>query len=447
MTKIIFIIIDGLGDSPIPELGNKTPLEAAKTANLDFLARQGVCGLINPFKFDWQEEPKSDTCHLASFGYEPEKYYLGRGVYEAFGIGVELQKGDIAMRANFATINPVRNFTSPVNFSKNFESKISNGINDGLKVVDRRAGRIEATQPLVDSLSGIEIEGVKFLLFKSYGHRAVLVMRGSNLSAEISDSDPKKEGENLKKVIAKRELPEAMFTADVLNKYLLQVFQILKNHPLNLERVKQGLLPANCILTRGAGCFKETISFKEKYGLRACCIAGGALYKGIGRILGMDLIEVEGATGFKNTNLKGKILAAKNAFHPVKSAKGGAAKPQFNRVKDYDFVFLHIKAADSLAEDGNFLGKKEFIEKIDENLKPLLCLKNSLIIVTGDHSTCCNFKKHCLEPFPVLIAGPGIKSDEVENFSESACQKGRLGQFEQLGLMPRILGLTKSCRK
>lgn len=392
MKKIILLVIDGLGDSSIPELENKTPLEAAKTPNLDYLAKEGVCGLIDAFKFDWQEKPESDSSHLALFGYEPEKYHLGRGVYEALGVGVKLREGDIALRANFATIN------------------------DDLKIIDRRAGRIEATQPLVDALKETEIEGVKFLLFKSYGHRAVLVLRNSGLSAEISDSDPKEEGSEIKKIIAKRELPEAIFTARILNKYLSEVGRILKNHPFNLERVKTGLLPANCILTRRAGKFQETAAFKEKYGLSACCIAGGALYKGIGKILGMDLIEVEGANGFKDTNLAGKISAAKDAL------------------KDYDFVFLHIKAADSLAEDGNFLGKKEFIERIDENLKPLLFLKNTIIIVTADHSTCSLLKRHCSEPIPILIFGNG--KDSVEKFSEKACLKGNLGRFNQLDLMP-----------
>ncbi len=411
--KILLIVIDGLGDEPIPELGNKTPLEAADTANLDFLAQNGICGLVEPFKFEWQDSPKSDTCHLALLGYEPQKYYLGRGVYEAAGIGVELKRGDIALRANFATID------------------------ENLKVTDRRAGRIEATRPLVDSLRELEVEGVKFLLFKSYGHRAVLVLRGSNLSrtflgkkvrdlsAEISDSDPKKEGLEIKKVVAKDNLPEDIFTAKILNKYLLEVYQILKNHPLNIERVKKDQLPANCILTRGAGKFKKTISFKEKYGLDSACIAGGGLYKGIAKILGMDIIEVKGANGLKDTNLKGKILATKRAL------------------KKYDFVFLHIKAADSLAEDGNFLGKKEFIERLDKNLKSLLNLENTLIVITGDHSTCSRLKSHCSRPVPLLIFGPGIKSYRTEKFGEGDCKKGGLGQFSQLDSMSKILNFAK----
>lgn len=401
--EILLIVIDGLGDAKIPELKNKTPLEAANTPNLNLLAEKGICGLIEPFKFDWQEKPESDTCHLALFGYDPEKYYLGRGIYEAAGTGVKLKKGDIALRANFATINK------------------------DLKVIDRRAGRIDKTQPLINSLRDIEMEGVKFLLFRSWGHRAILVLRNSNLSAKISDSDPKKEGLKVEKVSPKTELESSRFTANVLNKFLERAHQILKNHPLNLKRVKEGLKPANCLLTRGAGSFQKTPSFEEKYGLKATCIAGGALYKGIGKILGMDLIKVRGATGFPNTNLKEKFSVAKEAL------------------KKYNFIFLHIKAADSLAEDGNFLGKKDFIEKIDENLKPILNLKNILITVTSDHSTCSDLKRHCSEPIPILIFGNG--KDSVEKFSEKACQKGNLGRFKQLDLMPRILRVAENCKK
>ncbi|MDI6591646.1 MAG: 2,3-bisphosphoglycerate-independent phosphoglycerate mutase [Patescibacteria group bacterium] len=398
MKKIILIVIDGLGDKPIPQLKNRTPLEAANTPNLDWLANKGICGLVEPYLMN--EKPESDTCHLALFGYDPKIYYLGRGPYEAAGLqpALKLEEGDLYLRVNFATLD------------KN------------LKVIDRRAGRIEKTQPLINALKGIEIRGVKFLIKKSYGHRAVLILRNRNLSAKISDSDPKKEGLKIKNILPLDKSPEAIFTADILNKFLFQAHQILQNHPLNKNREKKELLPANCLLTRGAGFFKETPSFEKKYGLKTCCIAGGALYKGIAKILGMDLIKVEGATGLANTNLKGKIEAVKNAL------------------KKYNFVFLHIKAADSLAEDGNFQGKKEFIEKIDKNLKPMLNLKNTLIVVTADHSTCSDLKRHCQEPVPLLIWGDG--QDSVKEFSEKACKKGKLGKIKQLNLMAIILSLV-----
>ena len=385
MEKIIFIVIDGLGDKPIAELGNKTPLEAAKTPNLDWLAENGICGLLQPFKFAQQEYPTSETTHLALFGYDPKIYFLGRGVYEAAGVGLDLEEGDVALRGNFATLDK------------------------DLRVIDRRAGRIKKTQPLIAALRGITINGVKFLVKKSFGHRLVIVLRNESLSAKISDSDPKKEGLKIKNVLPLDKTPEARLTAEVLNKFLYKAHQILK------KRSRR----ANGILARGAGQFKETPSFKEKYGLKSACITGGGLYEGIGKILGMEIIKVKGVTGFPTTNLKAQFLAAKKVLGK------------------YDFLFLHIKAADNLAEDGDFLGKKEFIERIDKNLKPLLGLKNALIVVTSDHSTCCALKRHCEEPPPFLIYGRG--SDNVKMFSEKACQKGKLGLIKQLDLMSNII--------
>lgn len=394
--KIILIIIDGLGDRPISRLGNKTPLGAAKTPNLDWLAKNGACGLILPFKFPWQKLPESGTSHLALFGYNPKKYYLGRGVYEAAGVGVELKKGDIALRANFATVDSKR------------------------KVIDRRAGRISNTQSLVKALNGITINGVKFLLEKSISHRAVLIMRGKNLSGKITDGDPRKTKENAMKIKAKTR--KADFTAKVLNDFLEKAHLILKNHPINKKRKEKKLLEANYLLTRGAGQFKKTISFKDKYNLKACCIAGGKLYKGIAKIIGMDIINVKGANSLSTTNLKGKFSAAKNAL------------------KKYNFLFLHIKATDSLAEDGNFKAKKEFIEKIDKNIKAIMGLKNTLIVVTADHSTCSALKRHCSEPIPLLVYPPKPSfSNGVIKFSEKFCKKGKLGRIKQIKIMSKIL--------
>lgn len=409
MKKIILIIIDGLGDKPIPQLGNRTPLEAAKTPNLDWLIKNGICGQIQPFQFPWQKFPESDTCHLALFGYNPKKYYLGRGVYEAVGVGADLKRGDIALRANFATVD------------------------SNLKIIDRRAGRIDKTQPLINSLDGTIINGVRFLLKKSISHRAVLILRGKNLSKEITDGDPHEVGEKARKI--KPKTKKAEFTARVLNEFLERAHQILQNHPLNKKRLqpprhppafggpleKKRLLVANYLLVRGAGQFKKTPSFRQKYKLSSCCIAGGNLYKGIAKILGMDSINVKGANSLATTNLKGKISAVKKAL------------------KKLDFIFCHIKAADNLAEDGNFLGKKAFIEKIDRNLKPILGLKNILIVVTADHSTCCSLKRHCSEPVPILICGSKTETDGAAKFSERVCSRGKLGKIKGLGLMPKIL--------
>lgn len=394
MKKILLIVIDGLGDKPIKNLGLKTPLEAAKTPNLDYLAKNGICGLVLP----WREKgklPTSEDTHLALFGYHPKYSNPGRGILEVLGMNFKVLPGDVCLRGNFATVD------------------------ENLKIIDRRAGRIEMTQPLIKAISGIKIEGVQFLIKKGVSHRIGIIMRGKNLSSKISNSDPK--SINKKPLLIKplEKTKSAKFTAKILNQFLKNVHLILKNHPLNKKRK----FPANYILVRGAGSLKKIKSFQKKYGLKSACIAGGTLYKGIGKFLNMDLIRVKGATALPNTNLKGKFLTAKKIL------------------KKYDFVFLHIKPPDNLAEDGDFLGKKKFIEKIDKNLKPILKLKDVLIVVTGDHSTCCMTKSHCLEPVPLLIFGNG--KDGVKHFSEKECKKGRLGIFPQLNLMKKVLNLIK----
>lgn len=422
MKKILFIIIDGLGDKPIKALGNKTPLEAAKTPNLDWLAKNGICGLVEPFYT--MAIPTSEESHFSLFGYNSKKYQIRRGIFTVTGAQMKLKKDDVALRGNFATVG------------KN------------LNIVDRRAGRITNTKQLIKALDGMKVDGVNFLIAPAGEHRIGIIMRGKNLSSQISDGDPHYSslGRKAKKIVPQdynsptTQYKRAEFTARVLNKFLEKSHQILKGHPLNKKRKKQGLLPANFILVRGASSLKKIPSFSKKYGLRACCIAGKLLYKQIGKFLGMDLINVKGTNGLPSTNLKGKFLAVKRVF------------------KKYDFVFLHIKATDSLAEDGNFKAKKQFIEKIDKNLKFLFnyshgpirisrgqrpsegfshALKNTLIVTTADHSTCCSLKRHCREPIPAVIYGNG--RDSVKEFSEKACKKGKLGKIDQLKLMSKIL--------
>lgn len=415
--KILLIIIDGLGDRPIPQLGNKTPLEAAKAPNLDWLAQNGICGLVLPYLQN-KKPPTSEDTHLALFGYNPKIFNPGRGVLETLGIGMKIEPGDVCLRGNFATVDP-----------KGPRPQVGGGASEAsnLKIIDRRAGRIEKTEDLIKAISLIEIEGIKFLIGKAVSHRIGIIMRGRELSSKISNSDPKLTEVRPLPIRALDKSKEAKFTARILNKFLEKTHLILKNHPLNKKRK----LPANYILVRGAGELKKIKSFKEKYKLKAAFVAGGTLYKGIGKFLGMEEIKVKGATALPTTNLKGKFLVAKKVLErPQVSLK-------FGRVKKYDFVFLHIKAADNLGEDGNFIGKRDFIEKIDQNLKPILDLKNTLIVITGDHSTCSLLKRHCSEPIPVLIYGSG--RDLVKEFSEKACQKGKLGKIKQLNLMRKIL--------
>ncbi len=372
--KILFIVIDGLSDKPIKKLGNKTPLEVAKTPNLDFLAKNGTCGLIEPAYST--AIPTSEETHFGLFGYDPRACKIKRGVLTALGTGIKLKKSDVALRANFAIVD------------KN------------LNMIDRRAGRISQTKALIKVLSNIEIDGIKFLIKSAGEYRLAIVMRGKNLSPDISDNDPYYSafGKKARKVRPLKKIASAQFTAKVLNKFLDKAREILE----------QAKSPANYILTRGASSLQKLPSFQQKYKLKAACVADKLLYKQIGKFLGMDL----------NRN------------------------PE-QALKKYDFVFWHVKDADSLAEDGDFLGKKKFIEKFDRGLKWLTSdVNNRLIVVTADHSTCSEMRRHCVEPVPVLIYGKD--KDNVKQFSEKACKQGKLGKIKALALMSRILYYIKN---
>jgi len=397
--KILLVIIDGLSDEPIPQLGNKTPLEAAKTPNLDWLAKEGICGLVEPFLYQ-SIIPTSEDTHFALFGYNPKIYRIRRGLVTALGCGIKIKKGDITLRGNFANID------------------------ENLNVISRRVRGVKDAQLLIKKLNGLTIEGVKILIKDAIDSRLAIVLRGENLSSQISDGDLfyLKLEKKAAKISPLKKNPQSIKTAKILNKFLERAHFILREHPLNKKRERLGLLPVNYILTRGASGFKKIPSFQEKYKFKSCFIAGGVLYKGIAKILGMKEIKVKGATGTANTNLKGKISAIKKGL------------------KNYDFIFLHIKATDTFSHLGDFLGKKEFIEKIDKKLKPLLGLKNTLIVVTADHSTCSLLKRHCLEPIPILIFGNG--KDGINKFSEKNCGKGKLGKIKQIDLMSRILSST-----
>jgi len=397
--KTIFIVLDGLGDDPIPEFGGKTPLEAADKPNLDFMAKNGICGKLQQIFVG--ESPDSDETHFSLFGYDPNQYLVGRGVFEALGIGFKLKQNDVALRANFGTVD--NNFI----------------------VIDRRAGRIssEQTEELIKKINNLKFNNIKFMCKLVYGHRFVVIMRGKALSDKISDSDSHKVNVPLQEIKALEENINAQNAACVLKKFLDKTQEILKKEKFNLERQQQGLPQANYVLVRGAGSLKQIESFKERYGLNACCVSKGAVYKGVAKFLGMKALKEKGGDPFSLEYLEEKMKMVKKA------------------VKKYDFVFCHVKGADTLAEDGNYIGKKEFIEKIDKSIKPLLELKDTLIVVTADHSTSSVLKKHTANNVPVLIYGKD--KNGIEKFSERLCPQGALGMINQLDLMGKVVELTK----
>ena len=398
LKKVITVIFDGLGDRPIKEFGNKTPLQYAKTPNLDKLAEMSQCGLVYPLGRGVR--PGSDVSHLEIFGYPISQYYTGRGPIEVAGLGIQLQHGDVALRGNFATVDEQWN------------------------IIDRRAGRIRNVVEFANAIDGIVIDGIEFIVKPGTAHRAGVVMRGKGLSSAITDGDPHEEGKPVYEVKPTDDSKEAAFTANVLNKFLKQSYNILKEVPTNIERANSNNFPVNFLLVRGAGQYPSMPQFNEKYGLTACCIAGGGLYKGIGSFLGMDIIEVEGATALPDTNIKRKFSTA------------------VEMLQKYDFIFVHVKATDSLAEDGDFIGKKEFIEKIDVAALELVNLpEGTLLVMTADHSTACSLKAHTADPVPILFCGEDVRIDFVKEFDEISFANGGFGIAEGKDVMPQVMNL------
>lgn len=392
MNKAILLIIDGLGDLPTP----KTPLQAAKTPNLDKLATDGITGMMAPLKR--YAVPGSDTSHLQLLGYDPAFFYCGRGPLEALGVGIKLKEGDIAFRTNFATVK-------------------------GDRIVDRRAGRIDTktAAELSENLS-MRINNIDFIFKNSVEHRGVLVMRGEGLSCLVSPTDPHAMGP-VATCQPLDDSAEARRTASILNIFTELTAEKLSRAPANRKRKK----PANHLLLRGAGIYKPVPSFHERFGFNGVCIAGGALYRGVATYVGMDISLVPGATGDVHTDLKAKAKAAVESL------------------KDYDFVFMHIKGCDSAAHDGNFEEKKKMIERID-SIIPALRKTGANIVVTSDHSTPLIRRAHTGHEVPVLVYG-GERKDDVKKFDEMSCARGGLGHIKGKNIIPLILNLTGKAEK
>jgi len=398
MKKAIVLIIDGLGDLPTP----KTPLQAAKKPNLDKLADEGITGLLSTVGRG--VVPGSDTSHLRIFGYEPKLCYPGRGPLEALGIGLDLREGDVAFRTNFGTVK-------------------------GGIVVDRRAGRIDtATASSISKVVSMRIEDVDAIFKNSVEHRGALVLRGPGLSQCVSDTDPHAK-EKILECVPTDDSPEAAKTARIANKFTELAQGRLSSAPENKAREAKGLPQANALLLRGAGVFTHVPSFEERFGMRAACIAGGALYRGVAKFIGMDIYLVPGATGDKNTDL---------------AAKGTAT---LKALETYDLIFLHVKACDSFGHDGDFKGKTKMIERIDKELMPIIMKSGAYVFVTGDHSTPCCRKEHSGHEVPILIWGPEERSDGVTKFDEISCMDGGLGHITGKHVMPIVLNTLARAKK
>lgn len=405
--KIVLLICDGMADRPDKNHNNKTPLEVADKPNMDKIARDGICGIMNTIGYGIP--PGSDTAHLALLGYDPYEYYTGRGPFEALGAGLNLSKDDVAFRCNFATAEKKDN---------------------KLFITDRRAGRSEFGLKELGSLLNFQIDDVDVIFKTSSGHRGVLVLRGKNLSERVSDSDPHTEGE-IKEVVPLDSTDSSKRTAEILNKFTKKAYEILNNSEIQNERVKRGMLPANIVIARGAGKMREIPKFSKKYGMRGSGIAGVNLVKGVCRAVGMDVIEVSGATGHVDSNIEGKIDAC------IKELKEDK----------HDFILINFKGTDEISHDGNFEGKVKMIERIDKAIGKLLDENlNATIALTADHTTSVTLKEHSGDPVPIAIIGD-VRTDEISKFTERECAKGGLGVIKGCDLLNILMDLSRRGKK
>ena len=398
----VFVVLDGLGDRPLKELDGKTPLEAAKTPTFDRLATEGQSALMNVIGPGLT--PGSDTAHLALFGYDPLADYPGRGPLEAFGAGLATKPGDVAFRSNFATVD------------------------SDMVVLDRRAGRTftpEEQAELQAAIDGIEIDGVKVRFLPTVEHRGALILEGKGLYAEISDVDPHETGKKILTVQALR--PEAEKTAKIVNKLMRVAHERMKGLNLNKEREKKGVPLANAILLRGPGRHSDVPPLPERYGIKAAVIAGGALYIGTAKYVGMDHIPVEGQTGTIDTNFDN---IAEKTIETIES--------------DYNYVFIHIKATDNASHDGNAKEKILAIERSDAMVNRIIDkVGNKIVIaITGDHSTPIATGEHSCDPVPIIFWSNFIRPDDVTKFSESDAAKGALHTIRGIDVMPILLGYS-----
>ena len=375
-SKIVLLVADGLGGLPI-ESGGKTELESARTPNLDACVREGVCGLSIPVLPGIT--PGSGPGHLGLFGYDPLQYRIGRGILEALGINFPVGPNDVAIRGNFCTVD-------------------TNGV-----ITDRRAGRptTERCVAMCQKLQEIHIPEVEIFVEPVREHRFVVVIRGSNLGDGVNDTDPQQTGH--KPLEARGTNPASEKTAAIVNRFVAEAGRVLENDT-----------PTNMITLRGFARYPKIATMREVYGVRPVAIAVYPMYKGLARLVGMDVVDGDAA-------LPDQMQTLRKTWN------------------DYDFFFLHYKYTDSTGEDGNFPAKVEMIERLDSEVPKIRALDPDVLVVTGDHSTPSLLRSHSWHPVPVLLWARTCRPDPVTEFGESYCLRGGLGQFQAMYLLPLAL--------
>ena len=384
--RMVLLVLDGLGGLPHPDTG-LTELEAARTPNLDALARDSACGLIHAIGPGIT--PGSGPAHMALFGYDPVRFEVGRGVLSALGVGLELGPDDLAARVNFCTVE------------------------DGV-ITDRRAGRIttEENARLCEKLSAIRLDGAEATIRPEKEHRAALVLRGTGLSELVTDTDPQKTGQP---PLPCRPLPEggeaAERTASLVNRYLEEAARVLADEH-----------PANMILTRGFAKKPDIPLMTELYGIRAGAVATYPMYRAVAKLVGMELVE-------SGPSFAEQVDALAEAW------------------EGYDYFFIHYKYTDSRGEDGDFEAKVACIEEVDAEIPRIRDLDPDVLVVTGDHSTPALLKGHSWHPSPLIFHSRWERKDAVDSFGERACSRGILGIFMAVDLLPLMLANAQRLAK
>ncbi len=383
--KVVLLVLDGLGDLPV---GNQTPLQAARTPNLDALARErAVLGQTVPIAAGIT--PGSGPAHLALFGYDPVAWRIGRGVLEAAGIDFPLEPQDVAARGNFCTLDA-----------------------EG-RILDRRAGRpptsetVRICRKLQEAIP--EIDGVQVFVRPVKEHRFVVVFRGEGLEGEVADTDPQVVGE--KPLPARPLRPEAARTAEIANRFVERALRVLADEK-----------EINGVLLRGFARRPQIPSMQEVYRVNPAVLAVYPMYRGLARLVGMEALEAGGSVA--------------EAF--------SALEANWER---FDFFFLHVKGTDSAGEDGDFLRKVQVIEAVDAQIPRLLALKPAAFVVTGDHSTPVPWRAHSWHPVPWMLVADTVRPDRAEAFHEAACARGGLGRFPAEETVPWLLAHAGRLRK
>ena len=365
-TKILLLVIDGLGG--LPNSSGRSELEQANIPQLNRLAQESLCGLTMPVGYG--VTPGSGPGHLALFGYDPERFTVGRGVLEALGIDFDLQSTDVAARGNFCTVDA-----------------------DG-KITDRRAGRIatEKSAPICERLSAITLPGVQVFVEPVKDHRFLLVLRGEGLSDKVTDTDPQRDGK--KPMMSRALAPDAETTAGLLNDWIAQAQRILHDEP-----------QANMLTLRGIAKHPPMPSIVETCKFRAAAIAAYPMYRGLAKLVGMDVLKTGATFADEMATLK-------------------------ENWDKYDFFFIHFKRADAAGEDGDFREKIAALEEADTYIDALHALQADVFIVAGDHSTPAVVAGHSWHPVPFLFHARAFsQADQSEGFNEKACSRGVLGTF------------------